>query len=64
MHFVQVHRPLWKMTQLRSVHYEDSDIVEPPDDRPESLPLYVPWLSASPPREEGEEEDGEDEEVL
>lgn len=39
---------------------------EPPDDRPESLPLYAPWLSPCPPTEEaGEEEDaGDDEEVL
>lgn len=51
--------------QHKNIDYEDSDIVEPPDDRPESLPLYAPWFSPSPPREDGEEEEaGDDEEVL
>lgn len=54
-----------KMTLHKNIDYEDSDIVEPPEDRPESLPLYAPWFSPSPPREDGEEEEaGDDEEVL
>lgn len=41
-------------------------MVEAPDDTPESLPLYAPWPSPSPPSEDdGEDEDaGEDEEAL
>lgn len=70
--FLQVHGPLWKIdsqisySQKHKSFYYDSDRDDPPDEKPESLPLYAPWLSPSPPREDdGEEEDaGDDEEVL
>lgn len=61
----QVRRPLWKITSHTNISYEDRDMVEPPEDKPESLPLYTPWFSPSPPREDGEDEEaGDDEEVL